>query len=97
MYCGKLKASKRSRQQNIMELKATTTGRATKTALKKWIHAASNFIVLIPFRLIRQMLENVFGGVRILKDCMKVQEKKKKVVVLCSSPQQNMKLGTFTS
>ena len=32
---------------------------------------------------------------RILKDCIKVQEKKKKVIVLCSRPQQNMKLGTF--
>ena len=31
----------------------------------------------------------------ILKDCIKVQEKKKKVVVLCSHPWQNVKLGTF--
>ena len=30
------------------------------------------------------------------KDCIKVQEKKKKVVVLCSRPRQNVKLGTFT-
>ena len=28
----------------------------------------------------------------ILKDCIKVQEKKKKVVVLCSRPRRNMKL-----
>ena len=35
---------------------------ATKTSLKKWIRAASNFIALIPSRLIRQMLAN-FGGV----------------------------------
>ena len=34
---------------------------ATKTSLKKWIRAASNFIALIPSRLIRQMLANVFG------------------------------------
>ena len=33
----------------------------------------------------------------ILKDCIEVQEKKKKVVVLCSSPPQNVKLGIFTS
>ena len=32
----------------------------------------------------------------ILKDCIKVQEKKKKVVVLCSRSQQNVKLGTLT-
>ena len=32
----------------------------------------------------------------ILKDCVKVQEKKKKVVVVGSRPQQNVKLGTFT-
>ena len=29
----------------------------------------------------------------ILKDCIKVQEKKKRIVVLCSSPRQNVKLG----
>ena len=29
-------------------------------------------------------------------DCIKVQEKKKKVVVVCSRPRQNVKLGTFT-
>ena len=32
----------------------------------------------------------------ILKDCSKVQEKKKRVVVLCSCPLQNVNLGTFT-
>ena len=32
----------------------------------------------------------------ILKDCIKVQEKKKKVVVLCSRPRQNVNLGIFT-
>ena len=31
----------------------------------------------------------------ILKDCINVQEKKKKVVVLCSCSPQNMKLGIF--
>ena len=66
---------------------------ATKTSIKKWIRAASNFIALISSRLIRQMLATFFRG--ILKDCIKVQEKKKKVIVLCSRPQQNMKLGTF--
>ena len=32
----------------------------------------------------------------ILKDCIKVQEKKKKVFVLCPLPRQNVKLGIFT-
>ena len=32
----------------------------------------------------------------ILKDCIKVQEKKKKVVALCSRPRQNVNLSTFT-
>ena len=40
-------------------------------------------IALIPSRL-------------ILKDCIKVQEKKKKIVILCSRPRQNVKLGIFT-
>ena len=67
---------------------------ATKTSLKKWIHAASN-----PYRtyFITFNLSNVgkiFWSL-ILKDCIKVQEKKKKVVFLCSRPQQNAKLGTF--
>ena len=32
----------------------------------------------------------------ILKDCIKIQETKKKIVVLCSRPRLNVKLGTFT-
>ena len=63
--------------------------KANKTSLKKWICTASNFITLIPSRLIRQIWS------LILKDYIKVQEKKRKVVVLCSTPRKNMKLGTF--
>ena len=37
---------------------AHATATATKRSLKKWIRAASNFIALIPSRLIRQMLAN---------------------------------------
>ena len=33
----------------------------------------------------------------MLKDCIEVQEKKKKIVVLCSRPPQNVKLGTVLS
>ena len=54
---------------------------ATETSLKKWNSATSNFIALIPSRLVRQMLANFSEG-WILKDCIKVQERKKKVFVL---------------
>ena len=40
---------------------ATTTAKATKTSLKKSIRVASNLISLIPSRLLRQILANVFG------------------------------------
>ena len=47
---------------NSRELKpATTTTTATKTSLKKRICVASDFIPLIPSRLIRQMLANFVG------------------------------------
>ena len=39
-----------------------TTTTATKTSLKKWIRAASNFTARIPSRSIREMLAN-FSGV----------------------------------
>ena len=70
-----------------------TTATATKTSLKKRTRTASNFIAVITSRSICQM-SSFFS--LILKDCVKVQEKKKKVVVMCSRPQQNVKLGTFT-
>ena len=37
-----------------------TTATATKTSLKKKIRTASNFIALIPSRVIRQMLATFF-------------------------------------
>ena len=42
------------------------------------------------------MLAILFGVEFYWKDCIKDQEKKKKVVVLCSRPRQNVNLGTFT-
>ena len=59
------------------------------------MRAAWNFIALVLSRFICQMLANFFWY-WILKDCIKVQEKKRKVVVLCSRPQnkKNVKLGT---
>ena len=48
---------------NKLGAQATTTATATKTSLKEWICAASNLIVLIPSRLIRQILAIFWGGV----------------------------------
>ena len=39
---------------------ATATATATKTSLKKWICATSNYVALIPSRLILRMLANFF-------------------------------------
>ena len=71
-----------------------------------WQYASSLFrrlfffritaIVHIPACSIRQMLA-VISRICILKDCIAVQEKKKKVVVLCSQPPQNVKWGIFMS
>ena len=58
---------------------------------KTWIRATSNFIVLIPTRSIRQMLANF-----AVEDCIKAQEKNKKVDVFIHVREKNVKLGTFT-
>ena len=58
------------------------TATATKTSLKKWIRAASNFIALIPSHLLNSSNIGKCFWSWILKDCMKVQEKQKKVVRL---------------
>ena len=47
--------------------------------------------MLNPSRLIRQILAN-FVEVEFQTTASHCQEKKKKVVVLCSRPQQNVKL-----
>ena len=54
---------------------------AMEMSRKKWSGAASDFITHIPSRSIYQMLA-IFSGVEFLKT--EVQEKKKKVIVLCS-------------
>ena len=56
---------------------ATTT--ATKMSLKKRIRAASNFIALIPSRLIRQMLAN-FCGVELYRTVLKFRKRKRKLL-----------------
>ena len=58
----------------------------TATAIRKR-HLKSEFALL-------QTLSRLFHLVYFVK-CIKVQEKKKKVVVLCSRPRQNVNLGTF--
>ena len=66
----------------------------TKTSLKKWIRAASNFVALIPSRLIRQMLAK---GLELnSKGLYHSSGKKRKVVDLCSRSRQNVKLSSFT-
>ena len=64
--------------------------------ITKWSRTASNFIELIPTRQFNKYVGKFFWS-WILQDCIKVQEKKNKVVVLCSCPLQNMKLRTLTS
>ena len=60
------------------------------------IRAALNFIALIPSRshLIHQTSANVFE--LNSKGLYQSSRKEKEVVVLCSRPRQNVKLGTFT-
>ena len=50
------------------------------------------WLALIPSRSLSDVGSFFWGW--ILKDCIKVQEKKKKVVGLCSCPPLNMKLGS---
>ena len=53
-------------------------------------------MTLILSRLIRQMLAIVLEMNSKGLYQIKVQEKKERVVVLCSSPWRNVKFGTFT-
>ena len=71
---------------------------ATKTSLKKWSRATSNFIALIPSRSTRQMLA-VFlelNSTTLYQSSGKLGTEKN-VIVLCSCPSQNVKLGIFSS
>ena len=69
---------------------------ATTTSLKKWSRAALNYIALIPPCSTRQMLAIFLelNSKRLYQSSGKLG--KKKVVVLCSRPSQNVKLGIFT-
>ena len=70
----------------------TTT--ATKTLLKKWICAASNFTALISSLLIRQMF--FFLELTDFQGLHQSSGNEKKVVAVSSRPRQNVKLGSFT-
>ena len=75
---------------------ATTTATATKTSLKKRTRATSNFVAFIPSRSIRQIMATFFYS-WFRKDCIEVQGKRNKIVVLCTRPLQNVKIrGGFT-
>ena len=60
-------------------VQATTTATTTKTSLKKWIRAASNFIALIPSRLICHMGANFFG-VEFWRTVSKFRKRKRKLL-----------------
>ena len=66
---------------------------ATKTSLKKeaaLLQTLSGLFCLVQFAKRWQfVLELKFN------DCIEVQEKKKKVIILCSRPPQNVKLVIF--
>ena len=59
-------------QHHIKQQRRRT--KATKTSLKKWICATSNFIPLIPTRSICQMMAN-FSGVEFLKTVSKFRKR----------------------
>ena len=75
------------------ELKQQRRRRLRKRHLKSefaLLQTLSRLFHLIYFVKCWQMLWSL-----ILKDCIKVQEKKKNFAVLCSRPKQNVKLRNF--
>ena len=69
-----------------------------KTSIKKWIRTASNFIDLIQFHLIWQMLAK-FCQDESERTVFKFRKRKKTTFVLCSPAPQSepVKLGIFMS
>ena len=63
----------------LQKKRAQATTTATKTSLKKRIRAASDFIALIPSRLIRQMLAN-FCGVEFYRIVSKFRKRRRKLL-----------------
>ena len=73
----------------IREL-VTSTATATKTSLKKWSRAASNFIAFILSPLMRQMLA-IFSLVEFLKTVSKFKKKKGRCLVFTSSTKREIR------
>ena len=85
-----------ARRHFLKELKQQRWRRLRKRHLKgdvARLQTLSRFFHLVI--KIRQMLA-IFSGVQ-LKDCIEIQGKKNKAVVLCSSSPQKVNLGIFTS
>ena len=70
------------------------TATATKTSLTKWIHAASNFIALIPSRSVRQILAFFFFGVEFYITVAKFRKRKRKSLSLFTSSSKR-EIGYF--
>ena len=70
--------------------------RLRKRHLKSEVALLQTLSRLLHLAQFVQMLEYFFLELNS-EDCIEVQEKKKKVVVLCSRPPQNVKVGIFTS
>ena len=81
-------------QKSIGELKHQRRRQLQKSRLKSGFALPQTLSRLFIF--FNFLKAGKFSWSWILKDCIKVQKKNKKVVVSCSRPQQNVKLGTFT-
>ena len=72
---------------NLVQLQLRSASESIQQNLIIWVGLNSNEV-----RLMKSSASEPS-----LKDCIKVQGRKKKVVVLCSRPRQDVKLGIFTS
>ena len=70
-----------------------TTAAATKTSLKKWICVASNYVALIPSRLILRMLANFFEADS--KGLYQSSAKEKESCCLVVPSSTNREIGQF--
>ena len=75
------------RHLNLVQLQLRSASESIQRNLIIWVGLNSNKVRLM----------KTSASEPGLKDCIKVQGKKKKVVVLCSRPRQDVKLGIFTS
>ena len=78
------------------ELKQKRRRRLRKRHLKSEFALLQTSSRLFQTRSIRQINVGKFFWSWILKDCIKVQEKKKKVVVSCSCPREKVNLGVLS-